>query len=132
MSNFITGLFTWKHLSEAPTSPLYTEYFLYLIIFLFAVTIVVRIFFKIRGRSVAYRSFDRQWFWGLATFSALGLFVWFSVTQLLPTFGTRLAVYIWALSLLIYKVYLCLYYLKVTIKDVAKFNEKKRKEKYLK
>lgn len=94
--------------------------------------IFLKVFLVIKKRSKAYQKFDRLWFWGLLTLGLVGTFVWFSVTQGLPTLGSRMVVYLWGLITAGYGIFIFIYYKKVVVSDVAKFYEKKRKEKYLK
>jgi amino acid transporter len=131
MNSFLTKFFNWDYLSEIPVGALYETYFLYLVILTAAIPIAIKIFFKIQKRSKAYQKFDRQWLWGYISLALVGLFIWFSITQQLPTFGSRLMVYIWIFALILFKIYLLIYYRRVVVGEVKNYHEKKRKEKYL-
>lgn len=129
--NSLQRYFNWQHLSATPDSAVYREWLFYFTIALILLPVIVAIVLRIRKRSIAYRRFDRLALWGYFGLGLAGLFFWFAVDQSLPTFGTRLAVLLWALSLIIYAVFLVIYFRKVTRKDIITFHEKKRKEKYL-
>lgn len=132
MSKIFDELFDWSHLTEIPTSALYQKYLLFPTGLMVVIPILLLIFLRIKKRSRAYKKFDNMWLWGYIAFGLSGLFVIFSVNQSLPMFGTRLAVFIWLGLAIIYAIYLTIYFRKVTVKEVVSFNEKKRKEKYLK
>lgn len=131
MSN-ISKIFTWAHLIGNPESPLYGSGLLYISLVLVLLPVIIFIYLRFRGRPESYRKFDQLWTWGFFSIGLLGLFEWFSVDQALPTFGTRLAVYLWTLFLIGLSVYVIFYFYTKTVKEIAAFHEKKRKEKYLK
>lgn len=132
MSSFFGKIFDWERLIAIPTSALYEKYFLYIVLAILVGPILLKILLNIKKRSKAYAKFDRLWFWAYLSLGAVGLFIWFSITQGLPIFGSRLVTYIWLFSLVALKIYLFIYYRLVTLKDVKKYHEKRRKDKYLK
>lgn len=132
MMNKLNNFFTINHLTENSQTILYEKGLLYFSIALVSLTILTMVSLKLKKRPEVYRKFDQLWGWGLVIFGLAGLFEWFSVDQSLPTFGTRLAVYIWFSALLAFAVFAFLYYKSKTTNELAKFHEKKRKEKYLK
>jgi hypothetical protein len=131
MNSFISKYLSWEYLSGVSTSDIYQKYLLYFILAMFTATVLLKIYLKVIKRSKAYIKFDQQWFWGFFVIEIVGLFLWFSVTQSLPTLGSRIAVYLWLFSIVVYKVYLYIHFKKVVTKEVEAFNQKKRKEKYL-
>jgi hypothetical protein len=78
------------------------------------------------------RGFDSVWFWGYLSIGLVGLFIWFSRTQALPLFSTRLISYLWVLSTIIFTIGLVVYFKKEIPKQIVKYTEQKRKAKYLK
>lgn len=129
--NNLQRYLAWEHLSAIPDSSIYREWLLYLNATLILAPVIVALVFRLRKRSIAYRRFDRLTLWGYFGFGLTGMFFWFAVDQSLPTFGTRLAVLLWILSLGFYTIFLVIYFNKVTRKDIITFHEKSRKEKYL-
>lgn len=132
MNKLFNVYFKSDYLLRVAPETKYEPYFLYSAITVMILAIGIKLFFKFRGRSKAYVSFDRLWFWGYIVLSVVGLFVWFSRNQGLPIFGTRLASYLWLKSLFIYGVVLYFYYIKKARKDVLAHFNKERKAKYLK
>lgn len=130
MSRFL-GIFNPEYLLAVPTLSKYEAYYLYLSIFILVVSLSLKLFFKIKKRSEAFRDFDRFWFWGYLAIGLSGLFIWFSRSQQLPTFGTRLISYLWLGVVLVYALFLLFYYLKFVTKAIESYHEKKRKERYL-
>lgn len=130
--NRIKDIFNPDYFLAVPTESRYEIYFLYLSIAILVAVIGAKIYLRLNKRPKAYLELDRRWFWGYLIISLLGMFVWFSRSQELPTFGTRLATYVWFNTIWIYTLYLYFYYKRTFIKDLASYHEKKRKEKYLK
>jgi hypothetical protein len=130
--NSLGRFFTWSHLLATPDSVIYRDWLLYFVLALLVVPMAAAIILKMKKRSEVYRRFDKLWFWGSVIFGLAGLFEWFAVDQALPTFGNRLAFVIWAFSVLSYVVFLVINFRTVTAREVVRFHEKKRKDKYLK
>ncbi len=106
---------------------------MYLSVFILFAIIGYKIYLKIKGdRPKVYKKFDRIWFWGYLTTGVIGLFVWFSRTQNLPIFSTRFISYSFLLIFILFTAYLIYLFTEKTPKELNKYYEKKRKEKYLK
>lgn len=132
MNKFISTYFKSDYLLRVAPETRFEPYFLFIALALIMIVITLKFLFKIKGRSVAYKNFDRLWFWGYFTLSIIGLFLWFSRNQGLPFFGTRLVSYLWIISLFFFVVFLFLYFHKRTKKEIMAHLDRKRKEKYLK
>lgn len=91
----------------------------------------VYIFFK-KNRPTYFREFDSWFFWGTLLFSLIGLFIYFSRTQELPTFSSRLFSYFWIFCIFIYYGFLVVYWLIKIPKLKKRYYEAKRKSKYFK
>lgn len=130
--NRIKSFFSSEYLLAVPQDSVYEIYFLYLSFLILITVIGAKIYFKFNKRSEAYLDFDKRWFWGYLAIGLTGVFFWFTRNQKLPTFGTRIVSYLWLVSALLYSFYIYYYYQTKTKRNVLDFNEKKRKEKYLK
>lgn len=108
--------------------------FLYLSVSIFMIVLVVlaklAIVFK-KKRIKAYKSFDNIWFWGYFTQGLAGLFIWFSRTESLAFFSSRLVSYFWIILNFVLAGYLIYYYKNILPQKIEKHFEKSRKEKYL-
>jgi hypothetical protein len=88
------------------------------------------IFIK-KNRVPLLKKYDRIWVWGGVTFALWFLFIWFSRTQALPIFSTRV---IMVISLLVFfsSAGWFFFYSKKKAKALTKeFYTAKRKQKYL-
>lgn len=133
MSNFLATYFNSKYLLEAVSGTNYEKYYLYVSLTVLVSVILFRIYISIKkNRPDAYRFFDKLWFWSYLSLGLFGVFIWFSRSQLLPLFSTRLVSYAWILSNLGLLGYLVYYFLKIIPGKLTTFYEKKRKSKYLK
>lgn len=116
-------------------NPKYENLYLYLSLLLIIVPIVFKIvlaiWYKDRPKKI-YKTFDSIWFWGFWTLGFLGLFVWFSRTQLLPIFSTRFVSYLWLLMIPVLKLWLFLHYRKQIPKLAENYYKNTRKKRYLK
>ena len=91
-----------------------------------------RIFLRFKGsRPKAFKSFDKLWFWGAILFGLFGLFIYFSRTQGLPVFSTRMISYLWVLSVLAYSTFLIFNYRISIPEKLHNYYEGKRKSKYI-
>jgi hypothetical protein len=132
MNNFLNTYIKSSYLYETAAGGKYEAFYLYLSVFLLVVILAVRIYlFLKKGRAGAYKRFDQLWFWGYFSLGLAGLFIWFSRTQLLPMFSTRIVSYLWLLGILVLKGYLIFYYFRILPARVTKYYEKARKTKYL-
>lgn len=132
MNRFLE-MFSWPNLNQMPDTALYRDGLVYLALILFVAPLLLSVYLKLKakGRPSAYRGFDRIWFWGLLILGFAGLFEWFSVSQKLPFFGTKLAILIWAVLVLGFGAFLAIYFRTQTVKELVRHHEKKRKERYL-
>jgi len=130
--NRIKMIFSPDYFLAVPKVSTFEIYYLYLSLFIIVSVIFCKFFFVVKKRSSVYKKFDKRWFWGYLDLGMLGVFLWFSRNQELPIFGTRLASYLWLLVLFLYLGYLLYYFKKKAKPAIIKYQEKKRKEKYLK
>ncbi len=107
---------------------------LYLLFFLAATVagITYRILAKRKNDYIAKEDFVKQFFWIYVLWGALGLVSVFARAQNLPVFGARIftiaIIFLFAIS----NFWLVIYHQKWTKKEIYKFTNKKRKEKWLK
>ena len=93
---------------------------------------LVSMLLKKQDNYKAKKSFERQFFWTYLTFGILGLVSIFARYQSLPIFGSRVMTFSILILFLIVNVWLVYYYRTKTKKELLKFENKKRKEKWLK
>lgn len=111
----------------------FERFYLYFPMILIVASLVYRLYILIKGkRPVVYKTFDSYLFWGGFSFGLVGLFLYFSRTQELPTFSTRLASYFWLILLIVYIVFLIYSYKRKIPAKISKYYEAQRKAKYLK
>ncbi len=80
----------------------------------------------------AKKAFERQFFWIYLIFGLLGLTSVFARLQNLPIFGSRVMTLSILVLFLIANVWLVYYYRTKTKNELLKFENKQRKEKWLK
>jgi hypothetical protein len=125
--------FSWDFLYSPVSGSSYEKIYLFLSVFIITLVICYRLFLFIRGnRPLVYKKFDSIWFWGYLALGLSGLFIWFSRTQALPFFSTRLVSYLWILLLLVFSAWVIFYLKKEIPQKIVKYTEQKRKAKYLK
>lgn len=132
MNNILSSYLNWAFLNSPPSSVWFLRYGLYIFILAVTLPVILGLFFKFKKRNKVYQNFDKKWFWGYLFLGLVGFFIWFSYDQGLPTFGTRIAILVWLISLVLWAVYLVIYYKKSVTKEIDTYHEKKRKEKYFK
>jgi hypothetical protein len=129
----LKSYFSWDFLYSPVSGSSYEKLYLFLSVFIIALTICYRIYLLIKGdRPAVLKRFDTIWFWGYLTLGLVGLFIWFSRTQALPLFSTRLISYLWVLAIIFFTIGLAVYFKKEIPKQIVKYTEQKRKAKYLK
>lgn len=132
MRNFIAVYLSNNYLLGVVSGTRFEAYYLYVSAAIVSLAILFRLFIYVKGgRAKAYYRFDRLWFYGYSLFGLFGLFIWFSRTQALSIFSTRIVSYLWLISLLGYTIYLIYYLVRIMPEKLVKYYEKKRKKKYL-
>ncbi|RJO60926.1 hypothetical protein C4544_04110 [candidate division WS5 bacterium] len=79
----------------------------------------------------AKKAFQKQFFWTYVTFGILGMISVFARSQDLPIFGSRAITFVILILFLLVNLWLLYYYQIKTKKELIKFQNKKRKEKWL-
>lgn len=131
----ISFFFSKEYLFATIQNSRFENLYLYLSLLLIVAPIILKIalaiWFKGRPKKI-YKTFDSIWFWGFWTLGILGLFVWFSRTQLLPIFSTRFVSYLWLLLISVMAIWLFIYYKKRIPNLSEKYYKAARKKRYLK
>lgn len=124
--------FSKDYLFSVSSGTKFENVYLYLAVFLILMAIGFIIFVRAKSsRMKIAKGFNKVWFWGYLTIGVIGLFIWFSRTQGLSIFSTRFVSYNWLLLIIIFSGYLTFLFKTKVPKEVSKYYEKKRKEKYL-
>ena len=132
MKNWFRVYFSSDYLWTPTSGAKFEKYYLIVSLVILALAIFYRIYIFVRGnRPTVLKSFDRYLFWGYLSFGITGLFIWFSRSQTLPMFSTRLISYLWIASGIAYTIFLAFYWHKKVPQKLSKFYENKRKSKYL-
>jgi len=133
MKNWINTYLSNSYMLGVNTATKYELFYLVASGLLISFAGIFRLFIFIKGnRPKAYKTFDSFTFWGLLSLGIFGLFIYFSRTQELPIFSTRLISYLWIIGLVGYVGGLVYYLKKKLPSKVEKYYESKRKAKYLK
>lgn len=80
----------------------------------------------------AKKAFQKQFFWIYTSLGLLGLISVFARSQNLPIFGSRAITFLILAVFALSNIWLLYYYEVKTKKEIMKFQNKKRKEKWLK
>jgi hypothetical protein len=130
-AKYLTKGYLLNPVTETRFDLIYLTLSITLIIAPVILRILIKFKFKNRPKKV-YQFFDKLWFWTSLSLGFIGLFIWFSRTQSLPIFGTRLASYIFLIAIPI-SAGLIFWYFKAKIpQKLVTHYEKSRKKKYLK
>lgn len=131
--NKIKYFFSPEYLFATNSQTKFQLVYLLISLGMIVVVIVARIALA-RGKETpkVLKGFYKLWTWGYILIGITGLFVWFSRTQALPVFSTRIISYIWILILVAFSGYVLWYGRTQLERGLTKYHEQQRKAKYLK